>query len=133
MKVRSLLVWSAVILGLGAAQVSARAAGQIAGGAAPAPAAAALPAVGKAVLTQTCPISYDHFDVICEEGCHAGLNESICSDMEKVFRSCISMKCAHIKADDPEGKMPGCLVWAGRVCARVMGCRFIDDSGSEAQ
>ncbi len=139
MQIRSVLVLSALFLGLGFAQGSAWAAGNIAGGAAPVPAPAAaatvLPVVGKTVPTETCAFSAGQVDVVCEEGCHAGLNDSICTDMEKLFRACISMKCSHVKADDADGviKLMRCQAWAGGVCARVMGCSFSDASGREAQ
>ena len=138
MQIRSVLVLSAVILGLGTAQGSAWAAPQVAGGApqvAPTPVAAVLPVVGKTVPTETCAFSAGQVDVVCEEGCHAGLNDSICSDMEKLFRACISMKCSHVKTDDADGviKLMRCQAWAGGVCARVMGCGFSDASGREAQ
>ena len=137
MQIRLILSLSVVLLGLGSAHGAAWAAANAAAGAVPAPSpgAAALPVVGKTVPTETCAFSTGQTTVVCEEGCHAGLNDSICTDMEKLFRACISMKCSHVKGDDPDSvtKLMRCQAWAGGVCARVMGCNFSDESGREAQ
>jgi hypothetical protein len=134
MQIRSVLVLAAVILGLGAAQESAKAAGQLAPGGS-APAAVASPAINPNAPTESCIFGTGQVQVVCSAGCHDQLNASICTDMEKLFRACMSMKCSHVKTDDADGviKLMRCQAWAGSVCARVMGCGFSDESGREAQ
>jgi hypothetical protein len=129
MQIRSVLVFSAVILGLGSAQGAAWAAPQVA------PTPVPSPAENLNTPIDSCPFTKGGVEVRCAAGCHAELNGNICEDIKKLFDACISMKCGHVKAEDPDfvTKLLRCQAWAGGVCARTLGCGFSDESGREVQ
>ena len=136
MQIRSVLVLAAVILGLGAAQESARAAGQVAVGAPQVtPTPVPSPAENLNTPIDSCAFSKGGVEVRCAAGCHAELNGNICEDIKKLFDNCLSMKCSHVKTGDTDGivKLMRCFAWAGGVCARTLGCGFGDESGREVQ
>lgn len=136
MQIRSVLVLSAVILGLGTAQGAAWGAGRVAAGTPQvAPTPVPSPTENLNAPIDSCAFSKGGVEVRCAAGCHAELNGNICKDIEKLFEACISMKCSHVKADDADGiaKLMRCQAWAGGVCARTLGCGFSDESGREVQ
>lgn len=135
MQMRSVLVLSAMCLGLGAATSSVWAAGQAPGAPPPAPTPIVTPTENLNTPIDSCAFAKGGVEVRCAAGCHAELNGNICKDIEKLFEACISMKCSHVKPDDADGiaKLMRCQAWAGGVCARTLGCGFSDESGREVQ